>query len=201
VTVPRRFVGAWERESLSIGGVSMPGAGRAVWIEAGGVYVDVRAPGTVASGTSFGGQSSWRSPMFTWRHDVDLHPRPGTVDRGALTLDDDRITERGTGVDGIPAQYEEWWRRLPAVAGRATAVAINAHGLAVRVDDYAALLVASPAPAGAGARLWEHANGAWVETITLGDPGATPRPHGSGWRLTRGWSALSYRTMRGSATA
>ena len=64
----------------------MAGIGRALWIEAGGTYVDVRAPGTVASGTSFGGRSTWRAPTFTWHHDLDLHPRPGSVDRGELTF-------------------------------------------------------------------------------------------------------------------
>lgn len=188
MTVPRRFVGAWERDELRIAGRAVPGIGRAVWIEAGGTYVDVRAPGTVASGTSFGGRSSWRSPAFTWRHDVDLHPRPGTVDRGVLTLDGDRIVERGTGIDGGAAPYEEQWRRLPATGGAVTAVAIHPHGLAVRVGNTAALVLAAPAPARGGARLWEHADGAWVETITVGDPGATARPNGSRWRLTRGWS-------------
>ena len=65
MTVPSEFVGAWEREGLDVGGAVVHGVGRALWIESGGTYVDVRAPGTVASGTSFGGRSTWHQPVFT----------------------------------------------------------------------------------------------------------------------------------------
>ena len=191
MTVPRRFVGAWERETLHIAGVPIPEIGRAVWIEAGGIYVDVRAPGAVASGTSFGGRCRWRAPTFTWYHDVDLHPRPGTVDRGELTLDDDRIIERGTGIDGRAAPYEERWRRVRASARETTAVAIHEHGLAVRVADRAAVVLVTPALEASCARLWDYTGGAWAEAITLGTPGDTPRPAETGWWLPRGWSARS----------
>ena len=186
--VPRRFVGAWERDSLTIDRQPVPDIGRAVWIEAGGTYVDVRAAGSVASGTSFGGRSAWRSPMFTWHHDLDLHPRPGDTDRGELTLAAGWIVERGIGIDGGNAPYEERWRRLPTTATH-TAVVTHEHGLAVRTGDHAALLLAPPELAAACARLWEYENGRWIETITLGASRPTPVPRGSAWQMTRGWRA------------
>jgi hypothetical protein len=186
--VPRRFVGAWEREELRVDRRPVPDIGRAVWIEAGGTYVDVRAPGDVASGTSFGGRSTWRSPVFTWHHDLDLHPSPGPVDRGELSGSADRIIERGTGLGGGNAPYEEHWRRLPS-ASAVIAVVSHEHGLGVRAGDHAALVLATPRPSTACARVWHCTNGRWVETITLGAPRGTPVPHGSGWRPTRGWTA------------
>jgi Protein HRI1 len=188
MSVPRRFVGAWERESLAISGDAVPGIGRAWWIESGGTYVDVRAPGTIGRGTSFGGRSAWRAPALTWHHDLDLHPRPGAVDRGTCELLDDRIIERGTGIDGGRAPYEECWRRLPST-DLVIAVATHGHGLAVRVGDHAALIVAGPDAKSHTARAWMRANGTWSETITLGAPGNSPAPSGSGWTLTRGWRA------------
>ncbi len=188
MTVPRRFVGAWERDELRIAGRAVPGIGRAVWIEAGGTYVDVRAPGTVASGTSFGGRSTWRAPIFTWHHDLDLHPRPGRVDRGELTCLENRIVERGTGIDDNDAPYEEHWRRLPTTDA-VTAIAAHENGLAARAGDHAALLLAARRARGPCARAWHYASGRWIEVITLGSPGNTPVPHGPGWRLTQGWTA------------
>ena len=185
MSVPRRFVGAWEREHLEIDGRTAPGIGRALWIEGGGTYVDIRSAGTVASGTSFGGRSTWRSPVFTWRHDLDAHPRPGSVDRGELSLVDDRIVERGVGIDGGTATYEEHWRRLPT-ANLDLTVAAHAHGIAVRVGDHAGLLVALPG-APAFARAWRFADGQWLDEITLGSPGAHPEPRESNWQLTPGW--------------
>jgi hypothetical protein len=126
--------------------------------------------------------------VFTWHHDFDLHPHAGRVDRGELSYTADRIVERGTGLDGGDAPYEEHWRRLPA-ASAGTAVAVHEHGLAVRAGDHAALVVATPSPSNACARVWQLTNGRWIETITLGTPRRAPTPSGSGWRLTRGWSA------------
>ena len=183
MTVPRRFVGAWQREHLEIDGSAVARIGRAVWIEAGGMYVDVRGPGRVASETSFGGRSTWRSPRFTWHHDIDLGPGAAGLDRGELTLDGDRIVERGVGLtaDGVP--YVEHWRRLPNRTA-VTAVARHEHGLAVRVGDYAAAVCTETQ----SARLWRCAEESWSEWIALGSPGTLPQPSDTGLWLPRGWA-------------
>ena len=188
MTVPRRFVGAWERQRLEIDGEAVHAIARALWIEAGGTYVDVRAPGTVASGTSFGDSSAWRSPVFTWRHGLDLHPRPGSVDRGHLAFHGDLLVERGTGIDGNPAEYEEHWRRLPA-ATDIRAIAEHEHGLAVRVGDHAGVIVGERAHRPAWARAWTLTDGRWHAMMSLGSPDALPQPRAAGWRLPRGWHA------------
>jgi hypothetical protein len=183
MTVPRRFIGAWAREHLEVDGRVVTGTGPAVWVEAGGTYVDVRGPGTIASDTSFGGRSTWRSPMFTWHHDVDLHPVPASLDRGELVVEGDRIVETGVGLTGDGASYEEHWHRLPTNSGVVIAVAHHAHGRAVRVGDFAAVVCAEPA----SARLWRRTDDSWSEWIALGASTALPIPLDTAWQLPRGW--------------
>jgi hypothetical protein len=185
MSVPRRFVGAWERERLDIDGARVSGIGRAVWIQSGAAYVDVRAPGTAASGTSFGGRGSWRAPVLTWHHDFDLHPREGSVDRGELTVLGDRIIERGVGLDGGTATYAEEWRRRPTTQAE-VAIARHDTGLAVLVGDHAAWVFA-PADDAGSARAWEYTNDKWIATITIGSFRGLPEPGDSGWQLTAGW--------------
>ena len=184
MTVPRRLTGVWEREHLRIGGRTVREIGRAIWIEAGGRYIDVRAPGRVASGTSFAGRSVWRAPRFTWHHDVDLHPAEGRADRGDLTIEGDALVERGTGLDGSARRYEERWRRLAGPS--APHVVAHARGVAIRLGNHAAALLATGDPDTGGACLWERADSGWVPTITLG-AARLPTPTDAGWRPTRGW--------------
>jgi hypothetical protein len=182
MTVPRRFVGAWQRECLEVDGRVVAGIGRAMWVEAGGMYVDVRGPGILASNTSFGGRSSWRSPLFTWHHDVDLGPASAGTDRGELGLEGDRIIERGVGLTAAGVPYVEHWRRMPNQVD-VTARARHEHGVAVRAGNYAAAVGAETM----SAQLWHRARGAWSELITLGSGAALPVPDDSAWRLPRGW--------------
>jgi len=184
VSVPARFVGAWQREYLAVDGCAVVGIGRTIWIEAGGTYVDVRAPGTIASNTSFGGRSGWRPPHFTWHHDIDLDPRPDAIDRAELTVVGDRIVERGFGLTAAAVPYVEHWHRLPTTS-RVTSIAAHEYGLAVRVGTYAAALLASPRCA----CCWEHGGGRWRTVISLGPVAELPEPSAGGWALTRGWYA------------
>jgi len=182
MTVPRRFIGAWERERLELDGRRVRGIGRAVWLETGGTYADVRAPGAIASNTAFGGRSAWRAPRFTWHHDVDLDPRPPrAIDRGELVYEGDRIVERGSGLAG-GASYEEHWRRLPT-ATSTIAIAAHRHGVAVRVGDHAAALMSAPRCA----RLWQFVDGRWCITVSLGARSLLPTPDKRAWRLPSGW--------------
>jgi hypothetical protein len=185
MTVPRRFIGAWDRLLLNVDGSIIKGTGRAVWLEAGGTYLDVRAPGTLASNTSFGGRSSWRSPIFTWHHDVDLHPQPGAVDRGELTVDGDRIVERGTGLTGDGVPYTEHWHRFVSTT-HTTMIATHRNGLAVRVGDHAGAL----STVGRCARVWQYVESHWTTIIAVGPLAPLPRPAGARWRLPRGWREL-----------
>jgi hypothetical protein len=186
MTVPRRFVGAWRRERLEVDGRGIARTGSAVWVEAGGTYVDVRGPGGLASNTSFGGRSTWRSPLFTWHHDIDLAPESTKLDRGELTIDGDRIVERGVGLTGDGVPYVEYWRRLP-IGDDVKAIARHAQGLAVRVGDYAAALSADPP----SACCWQRSEcdrGTWSVRIALGPECALPLPVRDGWNLPRGWT-------------
>src|SRR5260221_12397397 len=59
ILLPARFVGAWERGDLEVDGSPVSDAGRAVWIEAGAAYVDVRGTGGFAGRPGFAGPTAW----------------------------------------------------------------------------------------------------------------------------------------------
>jgi len=182
VSVPARFVGAWQRERLEVAGRAVAGIGRALWIEGGGTYVDVRAQGELASNTSFGGRSAWRAPRFTWHHDIDLDPEPGAVDRATLAQDGDDLVERGVGLTGEGVPYLERWHRLPTTTA-ATAIAEHTYGLAVRVGDYAGAVLAAPRRA----CCWARTVQGWRVVVSLGRGAGLPEPRDDGWQLPHGW--------------
>ena len=182
MTVPARFVGAWQRQCLEVDGHAVAGIGPAVWIEAGGTYVDVRALGTLASNTGFGGRSTWRAPRFTWHHDVDLDPQPGAVDRATLVPDHDDLIEHGFGLTGAGVPYVEHWHRLPTTT-RVTSVVVHDRGLAVRVGDHAGAVLTTPRRA----CCWTRTGDRWRAVISLGGRAELPDPRDDDWWLPRGW--------------
>ena len=165
--VPEWVVGAWERTSLVIEGAPAADIGRAVWIQAERSYVDVRAPGSAASGTAFAGSGNWRGGVFTWHHDIDLHPEPGRLDRGTLRLDGEDLVEAGDDLDGL-GPYVERWRRLPASEGPGETVTADG-GLAVRVGAHYAFVHDDRDRDGEfSARYRRRTGHAWIDEIAIG---------------------------------
>ena len=113
MTLPERFVGAWERTGVVVDGAPVPDAGRVVWVEAGTAYVDVRGPGAFASDTTFAGVTTWDEPHLTWAHTIDAE-LDGGVDVGLISYDGEDMIEEGEYEDGRVIRYAERWTRLPA---------------------------------------------------------------------------------------
>jgi hypothetical protein len=194
--LPARFLGVWERTELSLDGRPVAEPGRAVWLETGSGYVDVRigdGPDCPAAG---GGTTTWDGTSLLWSLDVDSRAGDGlysSVERGRVTFDGDDLVEEGTGTDGSPAPYRARWRRQPGVGGRwaPNLAAATGHGVAVRIGMHAAVVVdRGPAAGGVAAAYCRWDGLVWRSDLTLGDdpwdlpmlePGAV-LPTGWHWR-------------------
>jgi hypothetical protein len=171
--IPEWIVGAWERAALVIAGEPVSEIGRAVWIQTEHAYVDLRAPGQVASGTSFAGHGTWDGRVFTWHHEIDMHPRSGAVDRGALERDGDDLVEAGEDLDGS-GPYVECWRPLSDPHDR-TETVVTPGGLAVRVGAHAAFARDDRDLGGEfSARYRRHVSATWRDEIVIGEPDWQP---------------------------
>ena len=112
--IPPEFCGVWRRESLSIQGSEPKEDSRVVWLQTSrGGFADVRVPIDPELGgeMAFAGHAVWSPPRMTFHRGLDI-AAPGAPDVGTLTLDGDRMCERGVFVLGpreLP--YEEIWVR------------------------------------------------------------------------------------------
>jgi hypothetical protein len=190
VSLPARFVGAWERTELAVDGAVVGDAGRVVWVEAGVAYVDVRGPGGFAGATTFGGVASWDEPFLTWAHDVDADAESGGVDRGRISFVDGDLVEEGE-VDGDPVvRYREVWTPLPVGVGPVL-VARTDGGIAVRVGAHASVVADARVTGGAvAARYLRDDGSAWSVELEHGAPSdlhALPGPLVAGRDLPPGW--------------
>lgn len=176
MTLPPEFVGAWQRDDLHVDGRAVTDAGRAVWVEAGTAFVDVRGSGGFASDTCFAGTTSWSPPYLTWTHKIDRAASDHHDDRGRITFDGDDLIEEGDAIAGYALRYRERWRRLGGpVAPLVVQTADNA--MAVRVGDHAAAVFDGRAIDGSfGARYWRHDGVAWRCELALGDEVALRPP-------------------------
>ena len=189
MTLPARFVAAWERGELGVDGEPVAG-GRAVWVEAGRAFVDVRGPGGFASDTTFAGTTSWSEPYLTWHRTVDAEP-DGGVDRGRITFVGDDLVEEGEYIAGRVVTYREHWHRLEGGAGTRLA-AVTDGGVAVRVGDHAAVVVdLRPIGGGIAARYDRWYGTAWQTEIGFGteaDRAQLPAPLDLDTGPPVGWS-------------
>lgn len=187
--LPARFLGAWERRELVLGGAPEAGAGRAIWIEAGVAFVDVRGPGTQASDTSFAGTTSWDAPRLTWMHEIDRVLSDQGADVGRVTFDGDDLIEEGDSIAGWHIPYRERWSRLPGGIQPACA-ASGPGGLAVRVGPHEAAVVDGRAEGGAFAAVYRRFDGArWTTELAIGEStDDLPRPLEPHAVLPAGWS-------------
>jgi hypothetical protein len=189
--LPPRFLGAWDRRELTVDGASIA-TGRAVWIEAGAAFIDVRGPGGPASDTCFAGTTSWCDPYLTWVHELDAAGGwHGTADIGRISVVDGDLLEEGALPGDPPRTYSERWRRLPGSDGP-VAVAVTDRGIAVRVGDHAATVVDARevnGPIAARYDRWD--GGGWRTELWFGDPRAAdglPPPLDPAWPPPPGWS-------------
>jgi hypothetical protein len=190
VTLPARFIGAWERTGVVVDGAPVPDAGRVVWVEAGTAYVDVRGPGAFACDTTFAGLTTWDEPHLTWAHTIDAALDSG-ADVGLISYDGEDLIEDGEYEDGRVIRYSERWTRLPAGGGPVLAATTHG-GIAVRVGDHASVVVDRRSTGGGIAARYERWDGfAWHPEIEFGDAVDTaglPGPLAPGAEPPEGWS-------------
>lgn len=195
--LPARFYGAWERSLLTIDGVAAADAGRAVWVQAGSVFVDVRGPGGFASDTCFAGTTTWSEPHLTWAHVIDRAGGEDGEDTGHITFDGDDLIERGSFIAGATRDYSERWTPLPGDRTPVLAAA-SATGLCVRVGDYAAAVI-DDRDAGGGfvAAFWRWTDSEWRAELEVdGDVALLPPPLEPGAALRDGWNWLTDAEVR-----
>jgi hypothetical protein len=190
--LPARFLGAWERHELTVDGAPMAGAGRAVWVEAGAAYVDVRGAGGFASDTCFAGTTSWTEPCLTWRHEIDAHSGEDGTDVGHISFDGDDLIEQGDFIAGRQVPYRERWHRLAGSTGPVLAAeTLDGTGLAVRVGHHAAtVLDRRPAGGSLSARYQVWTGRRWITELVVGDgevPGVLPGPLDADAPLAPAW--------------
>jgi hypothetical protein len=187
--LPSRFHGAWERSRLTVDGVAAADAGRAVWVQAGAVFVDVRGPGGFASDTCFAGTTKWSEPYLTWAHMIDRAGDEDGEDTGHITFDGDDLIERGSFIAGATRDYSERWTPLPGARAPVLA-AVAETGLCVRVGDHAAAVIDDrDAGGGFAAAYWCRSGSEWrVELEVDGDVGLLPPPLEPGAVLLDGWN-------------
>jgi hypothetical protein len=195
--LPTRFFGSWERRELTIDGVpSSETSGRAIWIQAGDAFVDVRGPGGVASDTCFAGTAVWEEPYLTWTHEIDRHPSAAGVDRGHITFDGNELVETGDFIGGAHHSYQERW--CPARGPRTPVVAAVARdGIAVRFGDHAAVVVDRRVEGGGFAASYSRlTDGAWRVELMVTEGAGAPliAPLGTG-ELSDGWRWHTVSTM------
>jgi len=109
--LPAVFVGVWERQELVVDGAPVTGAGRAVWVQAGRRFVDVREAGGGLGPEGFAGSTAWDPVAETlrWSHELDLHGED-PVDVGRVEWVGGDLVEHGTAVvDGAAVDYVERW--------------------------------------------------------------------------------------------
>jgi hypothetical protein len=188
--LPAQFFGAWERRELTVDGIPATGAGRAVWVQAGPWFVDVRGPGSFASDTSFAGSTKWADPYLEWEHTVDREHTAAGVDRGRITFEADDLIEEGAFIAGEQRKYRERWRRI---SGTPTPVlaALGPGGIAVRVGSHAAAVLDERAHGGGfAARYARLGASGWASELTIdeGLPIVVPTPLDRTTQLPTGWT-------------
>ncbi len=195
MSLPEKFIAAWNRSEAIVDGEVDVTAGPTVWVEAGSVYVDVRGPGGFASDMTFAGTTSWVEPHLTWAHAIDSYVESDGEDEGGdvglISYDGDAMIEQGEYVeDGRTIRYSERWEKLPGGDGPVLA-AVTVGGIAVRVGEHASVVVDTRATGGAIAARYSHWDGtAWQPGIEFGDEAALallPAPLEPGTELPTGW--------------
>jgi hypothetical protein len=194
--LPPAFLGVWQRVGLSVDGQVVVDPGRAVWLETGSGFVDVRVGGGPDCPAASGGTTSWDGASLLWSLDVDSRADQGlyrAIERGRVAFDGGDLVEEGSASDGSPAPYLARWRRLPGVGGpwAPNLAAATAHGIAVRIGMHAAVVVDREAAGGGLAAAYCRWDGfVWRAELTLGadpcdlpmlEPGAV-LPTGWAWR-------------------
>lgn len=139
--VPPEYNGLWRREVITAPGFRDETT-QVLWLQTGTWYVDLRVPAdrpparaggfgdysaaelsALARIQGFAGELAAVDGICLWRRDFDRQP-PGPVpDEARCAVDGEVMVE-----DGLHADYQEIWRRVPASAGPLAAFALDEPG-------------------------------------------------------------------------
>ena len=170
--VPPEYTGLWRREVITAPGFRDETT-RVLWLQTATWYVDLRVPAgrpaargigladysveelsALATIQGFAGELAAADGICLWRRDFDRQP-PGPIpDEARCAVDGDVMVE-----DGLHADYQEIWRRVPASAGPLAAFALEEAagpgGLLVMAGDHLMEFRARPGAPLTGASLAE----------------------------------------------
>ena len=137
------FIGAWQRESISIEGREPYEDSNVLWLHAGDYFADIRwpKPGNGTGPTSaFAGKSFWESPNMRFVHEIDL-TKEFDEDTGHLSLLNSQLIEKGKITIGDKViRFQEVWSRTTTSTVEHCQVAARSDdlgmGYIVRVSDH-----------------------------------------------------------------
>ncbi|WP_339672194.1 hypothetical protein [Dasania marina] len=169
--VPNKLIGAWLRESFQMAEGAVSEDSSVIWLQTSNRFIDVRIclPGHKANPESFGGTVCWLAPQLTFNHDVDLNNEG--VDVGVISWQGDVLIEDATFEEkGQVVNMQERWLRQtpyssPSVAMELHNASNTLKGVAVKVGDHAAVIVAGDEFSSA---YFIFINGVWVKQWGIG---------------------------------
>lgn len=171
-SVPPEYTGLWRREVITAPGFRDETT-QVLWLQTATWYVDLRVPAerpgprgggfadyaaqelvALARIQGFAGELAVADGVCLWRRDFDRQP-PGSIpDEARCVVDGEVMVE-----DGLHADYQEIWRRVPGAAGPLAAFALaepgGPGGLLVMAGDHLMEFRARPGGALQGASLAE----------------------------------------------
>ena len=111
LAVPSWVRGVWQRTGIRTDGRERNDA-LVYWIQTPTLYADIRVPSTAEDTPTplpegFAGWLDVEDQICRWRRPIDLNPKPGVLDHGAMFRDDEKLVEVG-----LLANYLENYQRI-----------------------------------------------------------------------------------------
>jgi hypothetical protein len=170
-------LGAWTRQSVSIGEAEAFETQLVIWLQAETCYADLRVPLNPASEERagercFSGFSGWDGDLYRWTHRLDLETgSPAADDAGRLVREGEAIVERGmfpTFDGALP--YQEIWVPIPG-AGRPFLGLERPNGSFLRVGDHAITIADQRGSGGTFSAAYYRQEGdqRWSVVASIGD--------------------------------
>lgn len=183
--LPPELRGTWERVAFTIDDQPVETPARALWLQGGRGFADLRVPAAAGPVMCFAGTTSWDGRDLTWHHALDIGEWVG-ADTGRVSWSHGDLVETGTMViDGELRPYEEAWRRVDPDRTSVSVSVLRGEaadgslvGILVAAAHHAITLVDHrDGTAGAfAATSWRRTGDDWVVGDRVGATVALPAP-------------------------